>query len=234
MAFTFKRTFRKRRRALGTRKKAFKRSRTVFKKRVKNAVLSMAEHKYLQNTVPNAGSSQTTPVNIPLNILSVGASRNQRLGNVIQVARVRATVAMNSVTGAVPLRVRVLIYADRQWNGGLAYVPGTQIPDLFMDPGSANWYQSPYNVNTVGKALRYKIYYDRFINLQVDGGATDKAQLKTLKIDAPIRCRTQYNEGNAGTVQDINRNMLYFLIISNDNVSLLASNVMWQMFFTDV
>lgn len=217
-----------------TKRRTFKKRRAVFQKRVSNAVVKMAEHKYLQNTVSSAVITTAAPMLTSINPMTVGSSRNNRLGNVIMMTGFKFNVVMQGNVGAVPYRYRVLIWLDRQWNGNVGPIAPANLPDLFADPAPGNMYFSLLNRNTVGPRLRYKILYDKMLNLQVDGGLSDVNQLKTLRGYIRMKTRVQYNEGNLGTVGDINRNMLTLAVISNQGVNLGTAAVNFQMFFVDV
>lgn len=139
----FVRRFHKRkRRGTTVRKRVFKRQRTLFKKRVQRAVVSMAEHKYSQTLSSSAVITSAAPFILCFNTLSVGASRSQRVGNAIRVTGIDMNFVANSNVAGTAYRGRILIWADRGWNGAAG---PPSLSDIFADPGAGNNYYSHYN-----------------------------------------------------------------------------------------
>jgi len=112
-------------------------------------------------------------------------------------------------------RVRLMLFRDKQATSG-AIAFGNQTANLFAkgSPASTIMVQSPLNPDVWPS--RFQILYDKVFHTDVEGGATDINAERQYRGHKRLNFVTQYNDGNAGTIADINKNALYVLLFSDE------------------
>jgi len=101
-----------------------------------------------------------------------------------------------------------MVVVDRMCNG-VALLAS----ELFIDPAPGNWHYSSYNLNNV--PTRYRILYDKAVVLRQAAGANIPVGIYRRFLIRFKGLRIQYNDGNAGTVADIQKNAVYILAFTD-------------------
>lgn len=144
----------------------------------------------------------TTSTLTHFNGLSQGNSSTTRVGDKVKFKRlfIRGEVVINSAGSAVV--VRLMVVRDRQPNGAIFGITDLLVADSTID------------LNNLKYGKRFKVYMDKKIPLSINGNRV--AQFKKY---IPLNFETDYSLGTAGTVADISKNSLYFILMSTDNTN---------------
>lgn len=191
------------------RKKRFRRK----TKRVGKAVKRYVKRKFdsmIENKVFYS-QAQPTLLNtidyIVLNTIAQGTNNTDRIGNRIRMKILRLRLSFENVLLTLPCWIRVFVLLDKQPNGAL---PTTT--QLLFNTTGGNTYITNFNVN--GRK-RYKILFDRTLDISVQGGGTDVESqhhiIKNIRLKDTV---TVYNS-NAATTAAINTNALYLCAMTN-------------------
>lgn len=207
--------FGKRRRAR-TRKRTFKKQRKVARLgTVKRMISSREETKWINGLQNLLTVVDNNPAFLAVNAMTKGTDRTQRIANRISMKKFAFTITMTPApNGNRPVYLRYLVIMDKQPNATAA--PNFQ--SLFsgsVTPANADeMWKAMYNVNTVPS--RYKILLDRNVTSTISGGSVNVAQNTHLRRHAiNLRSNTVYADTNTGTINDIQKNSLWLLIVND-------------------
>lgn len=201
---------------------------------IRSVALGMEETKYIATEFSQVPSSAASSVNL-MNAMVQGVTRATRLANRIRTSSLFLNVTVEPSAGAIlATRVRCMVVLDTQPNGvALAGLDLTQPGTLL-----ANAFYAPYNPNTVPS--RYRILMDKQIlceqgvvaQFNPATGATQAIaqQPAYFRKRILLKFQTKYNEGNAGTIADINDNALWVVSFSSQ-AALVAPAIFIQSTF---
>ncbi len=159
-----------------------------------------------------------------LNGCAPGTALNQRVGHKIKNVNLELNLYLESNTPTMQY-IRVLVY----WaNCPKGVAPA---PDLVPSDISANDARVLSTTNYITRRSEFSYLYDRIVRVS-GGNADDFAYGKMSKIRLLLGKTTEFNNGVAGTVADVETNGLYLHLIV-PTVNLV--NCYWNMHlqFTD-
>jgi hypothetical protein len=214
-----KRTFRR-----GTKK--FRKGRKVARVgTVKKMINRMIEHKWKYGSV--AGTIDfVLSAPVLLNGFVKGSNRDQRTGNKCKFTSIQWSMLW--VAGNMQAsRIRMMVFRDTQSTAGTP-TAGNQVANLFAQgsPITTSTILSPLNPDVW--PARFRMLSDRTFHCDVEGGATDINAERQTRGTIRLGFTTQYNDGNTGTISDINKNGLYVLIISDETPPQSLPTVQWS------
>lgn len=201
-----RRTFRRKQTRKG--KKARKVARLGTVKRMIN---SMIEHKW-RTQLLNGAASYDAPVALCINQMIKGTARLDRIANTVRAASLE--IGFVAAANKTDSTLRFMVFFDKQCNS--AVFP---LNSLFADgvPASTNVVSAK---NPDFWPSRFTILYDKLVTVGIQGGANDINQEKRWRVRINLKkTRVQYNDGNAGTIADINKNALWVLVLSDEIAS---------------
>lgn len=178
---------------------------TTVKRYVRRTLDNQIEDKYNYRTEANF-NIPATGIFWCMNQLIKGTDRQTRLGNAIRCKHLRLGIsAVNAAFAALGTAyVRVLVVFDKQANGA-----APTIANFFVGPGAV---PTITPLNPIQVPSRFQVLLDRRISL---GGGYSVPYDHNRVYNFKLKQRTQYNDGNAGTVADISKNSLYVCFFSD-------------------
>jgi len=170
--------------------------------------ITRPESKYVDSDSTN-NFDNTAGVFTLLNgmIQSTGASG--RIGKVIGINGLWASIRFEMAAGAFNSSARFIVFLDKQPNG--AAVSQTT---LLATPAVVTYSDMPFNIDN---RKRFKIICDKRFRMSA-GDSTIVFVRKFFKLSI----KTIYNAGNTGTVTDINTNALYWAIFTDQTAGANA------------
>lgn len=195
-----KRTYKRRRtakRAFGLAKKAYK--------------LSKQETRHYDLSAESLAINWSVPIIVNLNTLIEGDEEEDRQGDTITNMSLSCKFTITPPTTNTTTNLSVIRLLVFRWEPNLA--TGLNIDDLFTDVDQAQLVYSHFNWRNKGM---FTVYYDkRFV---VSTLANSKSILTWNKF-IKFNFKTLYNDGDTGTIVDIQKNSLWFMAFSNDLVT---------------
>lgn len=191
-------------------------SAAVFDKAVGRALkarhIEAPEQKYLETIFENFEVLSTPTITL-LNGLQVGTTDNTRIGNKIRVTKVELIMTMimsatNSLGGRDQGKLALFIHKDA--NGDVPLFEngiGTNTDAVYTSNGGIGG----LSLKNANNESQFYIIKDWDWVLDATAGVSGAWQRNTLKFkcNIPINRITQYNNSDAGTIADIEKNALY-------------------------
>lgn len=103
-----------------------------------------------------------------------------------------------------------MLIRDKDCQGAL---PPAGAVDWMLDKTLANAYASFLDPVTVRS--RYQVLYDKTVNCNIQGGATNFSTRKAIRINLKRPLKVQYNINNTGTITDIQSGGIYFVMYTD-------------------
>lgn len=194
-----------------------------IKKIVKAEIHKNIEDKYLNDNVTAVTAVSDNATTILCNGLSPSATIEGRIGEKIRMTRMQGNFAVATAGAAIAgttstYYFRLMLIYDKQPNGS-----GITLNQLFINSGAGNTFLSL--LNPAGSD-RYKVLFDKIYNMPIGGGVANVSENRIIRVDKKLRHMTHYNDGNAGTVSDINTGSLYWLLCSD------STNLVYKASYT--
>jgi hypothetical protein len=180
----------------------------IASRRVKDVILQQKKQqiRYFDTQV-SAGINSSASVN-PLALPVQGSGVTNRMADVIYVTEIELRYEWYLLsTGDFSNTCRTMIVVDRQPNGS-----GFAGTDLFQSTSTNSEVVSPLNFQNRN---RFKILYDKTIELSLNGPATAH---RTWKYQFQTPHRISYT-GNSGTVTDLISNSLNLVIVTDSTAT---------------
>lgn len=157
-----------------------------------------------------------------INVMGLGAANGQRIGNKIRLKSLSLNMVANIAAGQILVgtdttipwtlegaigELRVIIFCNNQNNK----LNTTTLAEILQYAGSMRAaISSVYNLDYVGYRKKYKILYDKYVNISNVGGGTHFAHIHTM---IPLKYVVNY-AGNNGDSTDIIDKDIRMLVIS--------------------
>lgn len=193
---------------------------TFQNKKFKMPTSFNTENKFF-DTIRGASSPTTsgTIVSPSLNLIAAGTKENERIGRKCTVHSVHLRGTVNMPTSSIPLneRIRVIIYCDKQNNGGAVAVTTTDL----LETASVNSFR---NLSNSG---RFNFLQDQTFtfNQQAGSGAdtttdTYPSVLKTFKWNKKLNLDLEFSD-ITGTLGELRSNNIGVFAISTNGLSVI-------------
>lgn len=158
-----------------------------------------------------ASAVDTTGAIALLNGIARGDDIGNRVGRQVTCKYLEARIAMGVTSGTGEDQYqRILIVQDRQPNG-----TALAITDVLVAT-------NVYSQSNLDNRLRFRILYDKWFPLNASAEA---GSAKSWEFKVPLNFVTQFNNGDAGTIADIQTNSLYAIVIGSKVAGVTAGSV---------
>lgn len=196
-----------------------KRHPTVKKldKRVKK-IENEIELKYV-DFVNTAFSATAAPAGGLLNAIERGTPPNNRIGNEVRATSVQIRYNIfNAIPAEFPQIIRVIVFYDRQANGGNPGFIGASSTNALLDNDViTNPVHAPYNQNT---RMRYHVMYDK-VHVLIPQSDTQTGlgmvpHEMFIRKHIKLGRKTRYDANNIpAAIADISTNSLWVMVVAD-------------------
>lgn len=190
---------------------------------IRGVVLQSSETKrvYGQATV----SPSTGGATYLINAIAQGTDANQRIGNQVRLVSAHIRLWCTSNAAATTDACRIVVFWDRQPDGGLANF------NNIIVPSTPDFSLGPWNLDQVGKGKRIQILYDNFRTAQPMVAST------SCVMDVPIGLKlvgkiSRYT-GTSAAIGDLSKGALILALVSRDATNVMSFNYSYQLTFKD-
>lgn len=189
----------------------YKKKKTYRARKMKRSRVKQSELKFKYGIASSGDVKVSTPIKWLVNGLQQGTTAHTRIGTQVVNHSVNLNMALEAKGGKGIQRMRVMLVMDNAPNGA-----SFTTQDLFTDTTPANYHYSTLNNNYVGRGKRYLVLYDKAMDLQVQGGATDLPLKIYRKANISLKAKkTLFNDGNVGDEQDMSKGAMWLFVITD-------------------
>lgn len=183
---------------------------------------SYAETKYFDTNINETGITATGTIIPSLNLVAAGTADNQRIGRELKIKGVyiRGQFEFNaSTTVTSSLKMRMIIYLDKQCNGAAATLGDILHTSVITAPVNA--------FRNLDNAKRFKILKDK--RLQINRTAHDGTNFAEYAVNfnfawTPKKPLSVEFSGTNGQITEIRSNNIGILLVSNTASALAEFN----------